>query len=97
MEAVKRIELIVPEFLVAEIVQRLGRRGVEAYTVTRGLSGRGERGVQDGEGTAGEFSNAAVLVATPPAAVAALLEDLRPLLARYGGLCLVSDAMSLRH
>ena len=97
MELVKRIEIIVPEFLVPDIVERLGRRGLDAYTVSRGLSGRGERGVQDGEGTAGEFSNAAVLVASPPEVLAVLLEELRPLLARYGGLCLVSDALSLRH
>ena len=97
MEAVKRIEVIVPEFLVPEVVARLRRHGLDAYTIARGLTGRGDRGVQDGEGTGGEFSNAIVLVASPPDTLGLLLEDLRELLSRYGGLCLVSDAMSLRH
>jgi hypothetical protein len=97
MELVTRIEIIVPEFVVGEVVECLARHGLTAYTIARGLSGRGERGVQDAEGSAGAFGNAAVLVASPPASAPALLEDLRPLLARYGGLCLASDARSLRH
>ncbi len=97
MDPVKRIEVIVPEFIAAEVLHCFERHGLAAYTVTRGLSGRGERGVQDADGTVGAFSNTAVLVAAPPAPVPALLAELRPMLARHGGLCLVSDAWSLRH
>jgi nitrogen regulatory protein PII len=97
MEAVKRVEIIVPEFVVADVTAALADRGLDAYTVVRGLYGRGDRGVQDGEGTAGAFSNAAVLVACPPGLAAELVDALRPLLRRFGGLCLVSDAFSVRH
>jgi nitrogen regulatory protein PII len=97
MESVKRIEIVMPEFLVDDVVGTLGRHAVGAYTVLRGVAGRGERGEQDGRSGEATFSNAMIVVACPPARATALLEDLRPLLKRYGGVCLVSDAMSLRH
>ena len=97
MEAVKRIELVVSELVLYDVTDVLERHGVGGYTVARGLSGKGDRGVQSGEGLAGQFANASILVVCPAAEVGALLEDLRRLLARFGGLCLVSDAMWLKH
>ena len=38
-----------------------------------------------------------VLVACAPEASTAIVEAVRPLLRRHGGVCLVSDAMWLRH
>ena len=97
MERMKRIDLVVPELLLREVTATLDRHGVGGYTVSRGLSGRGDRGVQAGDGLAGEFSNAGVMVVCEEAPLAALLEDLRVLLGRHGGLCLVSDTLALRH
>ncbi|MCC6130940.1 MAG: transcriptional regulator, partial [Acidobacteria bacterium] len=37
------------------------------------------------------------VVACDEAELAPLLESLRPLLSRYGGMCLVSDALWVRH
>jgi hypothetical protein len=46
----------------------------------------------------GESSNCLVLIACDDQAlVDALLEAVRPLLVRAGGICLVSDAQWLRH
>lgn len=97
MERMKRIDLVVPELLLREVTATLDRHGVGGYTVSRGLSGRGDRGLQTGEGLAGEFSNAGVMVVCAEAPLAALLEDLRVLLGRHGGMCLVSDTLALRH
>jgi hypothetical protein len=97
MEAVKRIEIVVPDFLVDDVVAILGRHGFNAFTVVRGVAGRGGRGEQDGRSGESAFANALVIVAGPPDRAPAFLEDLRPLLKRYGGVCLVGDAMSLRH
>lgn len=97
MTPVKRIEIVVPEHLLRELQELLDRHRPGGYTVMRGLSGKGDRGVQSGDGLSGEFSNAAVLVACPEPVAGPLLEDLRPLLARFGGMCLVSEAQWLRH
>ncbi len=97
MTPVKRIELIVPEHLLREVLELLDRHRPGGYTVMRGLAGKGPRGVQSGDGIVGEFSYAWVLVACEAAVMPALAAELRPLLSRFGGLCLVSDAMSLEH
>ncbi len=97
MEPVKRIEIVVAEFVLPDLFEILKRRRTGGYTVATGLSGRGDRGVQTGEGTAGEFANACVVIACPEAAITDLLDDVRKLLKLYGGMCLVSDAMWLKH
>jgi hypothetical protein len=97
MQPVKRIDLVVPEMLVREVTELLDRHGTGGYTLTRGLSGRGDRGIQPGDGLTGEFSNASLLVVCEEQKLASLLEDLRSLLTRFGGMCLVSDAMWLKH
>jgi hypothetical protein len=97
MEAVKRIEIVVPDFLVDDVTATLARHDLDAFTVVRGVAGRGGRGEQDGRSGESAFANALVIVSALPASAPAFLEDQRPLLMRYGGVCLVSDAMSLRH
>jgi hypothetical protein len=97
MTPVKRIDIVVPEHLLREVLELIDRHGPSGYTVSRGLSGKGHRGVQSGDGIVAEFSNAAVLVACEEAVAKPLLDELRPLLVRFGGMCLVSDAQWLKH
>lgn len=97
MQPVKRIDLVVPDVLLRDLTDLLDRHAVDGYTVTRGLSGRGDRGVQRDDGLRGEFSNAAVLVVCNQAKLEELLDALRALLTRHGGMCLVSDALWLKH
>jgi hypothetical protein len=97
MNPVKRIEMIVPEHLLRELLDLVDRHRPGGYTVMRGLSGKGTRGVQSGDGIVGEFSNAWVLVACEAAVALPFIEELRPLLRRFGGMCLVSDAQSVDH
>jgi nitrogen regulatory protein PII len=97
MSPVKRIEIVVAEFVLPDLFAILKRRQTNGYTVATGLSGRGDRGVQTGEGAVGEFANASVIIACNETAVGDLLDDVRKLLKRYGGICLVSDAMWLEH
>ncbi len=97
MTPVKRIDIVVPEHLLREVLALLDRHRPGGYTVMRGLFGKGDRGVQSGDGLSGEFSNAAILVACAEPVAGPLLEELRPLLERFGGMCLVSDAQWLKH
>lgn len=97
MQAVKRIEIVVPESVLRDVVALVDRHRPGGYTIVRGLSGKGDRGVQSDDGIVGDSANAAVLVACDAELSGPLLEELRPLLHRFGGMCLVSDALWLRH
>lgn len=97
MTPVKRIEIVVPEHALREVLDLLEHHRPGGHTVMRGLAGKGDRGVQTGDGLVAEFSNALVLVACEPSLETGLLEALRPLLKRFGGMCLVSEARWLLH
>lgn len=57
----------------------------------------GERGRQLADDLTGVSSNHLILTPCPPAALGPLVEELRAVLVRAGGMCLVSDAAWLRH
>ncbi len=97
MTPVKRIEIVAESHGLREIRRWLDQHGVDAYTVIRGVVGRGERGEQAGDELSDVFSNAYLLTTCEVGDLDRILAGLRPLLARFGGMCLVSDAMWLRH
>ena len=97
MEAVKRLEIITDTHEMRAVRTVLDRLGVEGYSVIREVTGRGERGVQSGDEVTGVFTNAMLITTCAAAQLAGLVEAIRPILQRRGGICLVSDALSVRH
>jgi hypothetical protein len=78
----------------------LREQDVSGYTVFGNVTGAGERRERrerrDDE-PGGGAGNACILTAVPPEKAAALVEAVRPILKRRGGICLVSDASSVKH
>lgn len=97
MEAVKRLEIITDAREMREVRAALDQLGVEGYSVIHEVTGRGERGVQSGDEISGVFTNSLLLTTCPPEQLSAIVETIRPILHRSGGVCLVSDALSVRH
>lgn len=97
MKPVKRIEIIIDSLKTAEVLTLLEQNGVSGYTVIRDVAGLGERGARSGDELTGVFNNSYILTAcleelTPP-----IIEAIRPMLKRFGGVCLVSDAQWIIH
>lgn len=97
MQPCKRIEIVVEEPLLRRLIAALQPLGVSGYTVIRGVSGGGDRGERRGDELTDVFSNCVVIVACDAAQAVAVTDSVRPLLAASGGICLVSDAMWLKH
>ena len=97
MMPVKRIEIIIDALELPVVLKLLDAAGVSGYTVIKDATGKGERGTRGGGELSGTFINSYVMTACPPEQVAAVIETLRPILKRYGGACLVSDAQWLIH
>jgi len=97
MIAVKRLEIVIDAPFSERVTRLLERHGVEGWTLLRGASGSGERGERLGDEITGVSNNHLILSTCPPERLDALLADLRGVLERYGGMCLVSDAGWLRH
>ena len=97
MNAVKRVEIVVGSRHARAVIELLSDVGVEGWTVLKGASGAGNRGVQFADEPTVGGSNTWILTACEEATFDALRERLRELLKRVGGVCLVSEAMWLRH
>ena len=97
MIKVKKIEIVADAVGLPEILRLLDAKGVSGYTVIKDATGKGERGLRSGDEISDVFNNAYVLTACAPEQVVEIVEAVRPILRRSGGICLVSDADWLVH
>ena len=97
MMPVKRIEIIIDALELPDVLEKLEAAGVSGYTVIKDATGKGERGTRAGGELSGTFINSYVMTACAPKQVEPVVESLRPILKRFGGVCLVSDAEWLIH
>ncbi|MCB9896538.1 MAG: DUF190 domain-containing protein [Planctomycetes bacterium] len=97
MIPVKRLEIVIDAPHAESITRLLGRHGLSGWTQMRGASGAGERGRRLADEITGVSSNHVIVTTCPPERLDELLEELRALLVRHGGMCLVSDALWLKH
>lgn len=97
MVPVKKLEIVIDRLHLDDVLRLLDRAGVSGYTVVRDVTGRGDRGERAADELTDVFSNALVVAACAPDAVERITADLREILERHGGVCLVSDASWLKH
>ncbi len=97
MQPVKRVEIVADSVELPELVAVVERAGASGYTVIREVQGQGGRGLRANDTVTEVFKNSYLLVACPPDVAARIVEQVRPLLKHYGGICLVSDAQYIVH
>jgi hypothetical protein len=79
------------------VLKLLDAAGVSATPSLRTRPGKGERGTRGGGELSGAFINSYVMTACPPEQSASVRRNIAPILKRFGGVCLVSDAHWLIH
>jgi nitrogen regulatory protein PII len=92
MRAVKRVEIVVDFMELGHVTRMLEKAGISRFTIIREAIGRGDRGQRWGDGLSGEFTNSYILIACGETEAACIADLIRPVLTRFGGLCLISDA-----
>lgn len=97
MDALKKLEIIVPNPEARPVLLLLEKHGIPHYSMIRDVSGRGDRGVQDGKGLSETFINVMIICYITPASFEAVKESLRTELSRFGGVAVVSDVDWLSH
>ncbi len=97
MQAVKRIEIIIDALEMPNVVRQIEAAVASGYTVIKDATGMGERGLRDGDKLTGVFQNSYLMTACPPEQVTRIIQAVRPILKRRGGVCLVSDALCVIH
>ncbi len=98
MKTCKRIEIVIETAMVPSLLVALKQIDVPGYTLIPEVRGSGDRGVRRGDELTGDSSNSVVLIACDDEAkIERILEAVRILIGRSGGICLLSDAEWLRH
>jgi len=97
MQPVKKLEIVVDALDLDTVVAALEAAGLTSYTVIRDVVGRGDSGVRYGDELSDIFKNSYLMTTCSPESLPAILESIRPILERCGGVCLVSDASWLIH
>jgi len=97
MIPVKRLEIVIDAPHGESVTRVLARHGLSGWTLLRGASGEGDRGAREADEVTGISSNHLIVTTCPAERLDALVGDLRVLLERHGGMCLVSDALWIRH
>lgn len=92
MHAVKRIELIASSVELGKILEGLNKSGVQGYTVIENVSGENSIG----ETSDALNSNIYVIAFCLPDKIKPVVENIKPILNKFGGTCYISDAMEIR-
>ncbi len=95
MIKVKKVEIIANCMDVRTVIKEMEQVGINGYSVIRGVSGRGKHGKTHEESHIDSMTSCYIMAACPEAQAEALIVAVTPLLKRFGGICLVSDAQEV--
>ncbi|NMG19277.1 P-II family nitrogen regulator [Brasilonema bromeliae] len=94
MHLVKKIEIIANSFELGKILDRLDKSGVHGHIVIRNVAGKGLRGTaEDLDMTM--LDNVYIIAFSTPEQIKPVVENIRPLLNKFGGTCYISDVMEI--
>ena len=97
LKAVKRLEIITSSVELKKVLETLEKLKVQGYSIIRGVSGKGDRGVTTCDLDVDGVCNDYILAICDLDQELDVLAALHPILTRYGGICISSDANSLVH
>ncbi|MEM6884963.1 MAG: transcriptional regulator [Verrucomicrobiota bacterium] len=97
MKPVKRVEIITNSVELQEIESVLDEMKVSGYSIIPGVTGTGDRGRVEGDELTGVCTNVYILIACSDTEAQKITEAMEPVLKRFGGICLISEATYLTH
>jgi nitrogen regulatory protein PII len=97
VEAIKRLEIMTNSLEIPQVIEVLEKVGVSGYTIIKNVTGKGDRGrvIDDLETQA--LVNGYVLSVCTEEQEYEVVEAIRPILKKIGGVCIVSDAKWIAH
>ena len=98
MKPCNRIEIVIETAMIETLTKMLQKLDAPGYTLLQDAKGAGDRGVRRADQLSGDSSNSVLLISCDDLQkVQDIVDSVRPLLVRSGGICLVSDAQWVRH
>lgn len=87
----KRFEIVVGIEQFDQLIELLKRSGIRGYTVIKGVGGLGKRGIRNPDDVLLTDENALIIFACKEDQAQKALDELRPAMKGFGGMCLISD------
>lgn len=97
MTPIKKVEIIVDSVELEKLKSILDKRGIKSYTIIKNIQGKGDRGVKSGDGLTDVFNNVYVMIACTDEEINLFVEDVRKILRKLGGICLITEAVWIKH
>lgn len=97
MQAVKKVEIITNSLELEQVLRILEKIGVSGYTVIKDVTGKGDRGRVFDDLETPALTNGYIMTICTEKQEQEVVEALRPILKKYGGVCIVSDAKGVIH
>jgi nitrogen regulatory protein PII len=97
MHPIQRVEIIVTAAEKHTILDCLDKVGIPDYTVIDRVTGKSSRGkISDDFDLSADLSNTYILCFCSQELIKPLVEKVRPILNKFGGVCYVSEVMEVR-
>ncbi len=97
MKKMKKIEVVINTLYLEHITNLLDKKGFSGYTVVKDVYGKGERGFMVGDEVTDVFKNSYLFTVCEEDKISYIIEDLRKILKKHGGICLISDVEWITH
>lgn len=97
MQNVKRLEIITGPSEFRQMVSAMEAAGMTGYAVIREVLGKGDKTVDSWDFLSSEVENLMIVTTIPENRLQEMVDAIRPILKRFGGSCLVSDAAWVIH
>jgi nitrogen regulatory protein PII len=97
MQDIRKVEIIIDTFHIQDALNILEQVKVSGYTVIQNTSGKGDRGISCSDLDCDFTSSYIMTVCTNDKQLNTLIELIKPLLQKVGGVCLLSDAKWVIH
>ncbi|MFH7025516.1 MAG: P-II family nitrogen regulator [Heteroscytonema crispum UTEX LB 1556] len=97
MEAVKRVEIITNSLEIPQVLKILEKTGVSGYTLIKEVTGNGDRGRVINDLETAALTNSYVMSVCTEEQEHELVEAIQPILKKFGGVCIISDAKWIAH
>ncbi|BBD61905.1 nitrogen regulatory protein P-II [Nostoc sp. HK-01] len=97
MEAIKKIEIVTNSLEITKVIEILEKVGVSGYTVIEDVTGKGDRGKVFNDLETHVLTNGYVISVCTHEQEQKLVTAIEPILKKFGGVCIVSDAKWIAH
>lgn len=93
MKSMKKVELIIESVYLNRLLELFKNYNITSYTLIRDIEGRGHHGLRMNDDVTNVGSNCYIFSACEEDTFLSMKEDIRAFVKKYGGKCIITDAM----